>query len=1035
MIGSLHRESAGRSRIVSMTCLPAISLFLGALASVLAGTHALAQDAPGASAAPYVEEVVVTGSRIRRATSATDTSAPVSVIDGETLADRSFVQVGQALNEATSIVPSRPITPFNGQSSGGGEQVAALFGLGAGRTLTLVNGRRFVSTASSFGVPGVLSGGSNDNVVDTNVIPIGLLSRIEIVQGGGAAVYGSDAMGGVINYILREDFQGFEIDAQYGEASRGDYPVENVRATWGMNFSDRGKLAVNAEWSRTEPLFSADRPESARGRVTSANPANTGPNDGIPSVVPVFDAAFWEFNENGVLFAPPDPTGFPNRRFITIDGLSFAAGGIPAQFNATGTELVAYDPGTFPSPGPSIPFAAGGAGFPFRNLGALYSGVERANLNVIGHYDLTDRLKLSTELLFSNVEGEDPRASLISNTILNAPNTGSNAIAVSAANPYLSTAARTSIINFLNANPALFGPNSGTAWSFGAPIPISLSKVFPDILPSSTGTRELDTFRAVVALDGGLELAARDLYWNVSASFAKTGGEVRSWGIWQSRFTNAINARQSGADIVCGINADANPSNDDPACAPINPFGVGNVSEAARNYVSALFGQDYDNEQQGYLATLGGSLFEIPGGEVKFSVAFEHRAEEATFTPTEASQLGIGRAAVPVPVQSGKYDTDEFSAELLVPLVGGDFTLPLVTSLELTGAFRTVDNSIAGSEDLWNMGARWSIVPDVALRVSRSRNFRAPNLAQLFTPTTVGLEAILVDPCDADRINAGPNPAVRRANCEALFAANPGYGPLATFQDPAENFPSALITRGGNPALQNELSDTWTYGIMLQPRFAARLTIVVDRIEVELTDGLSFFTPQNFLATCFDSSPQPAAICDVTARNASGHVISSSALSFNAGSILFEGETYNVNYDFPLGAPGDIALNLEATHVARLETSVTGVDLTRTDGTATQPDWRARLDVKYDRGPLRLIYTLNYLPETLVTRETTIENNPDPVLEANYRHSIWGHYELTENLSIRAGVENLTDEGPSFPTLFYGDILGRQYFLGAKARF
>ena len=213
------------------------------------------------------------------------------------------------------------------------------------------------------------------------------------------------------------------------------------------------------------------------------------------------------------------------------------------------------------------------------------------------------------------------------------------------------------------------------------------------------------------------------------------------------------------------------------------------------------------------------------------------------------------------------------------------------------------------------------------LRVSRSRNFRAPNLAQLFAPTTVGLEAISVDPCDADRINGGPNPAVRRANCEALFAANPSYGPLATFQDPAENFPSAQVTRGGNPNLENELSDTLSYGIVLQPRFAEGLTIVVDRIEVDLEDGLSFFAPPNFLATCFDSAVQPADICAVTTRSATGQVIASSAITFNAGSIEFRGETYNLSYNLPAGSLfgsegdwGNLDLALEGTHVSKLET-------------------------------------------------------------------------------------------------------------------
>jgi iron complex outermembrane recepter protein len=1032
---------------VSPSAAPLLACVAVSAASIFMGGVAGAQTPELTS----VEEIIVTGSRIRRETSLTETSAPLTVIDRDNLIDRGFVQVGQALNQNTSTVPSQPISPFNGSSSGGGEQVPALFGLGAGRTLTLVNGRRFVSTASGFGVPG-LQGSTNDNVVDTNIIPTGLLSRIEIVQGGGAAVYGSDAMGGVINYVLRDDFEGLEVDAQYGESSRGDYQTPSARITWGTNFGDRGNVAVNVEWSDTDPLFARDRPASAlgRGRTTAANPADTGPNDGIPSVAPVFDTAFWEFSETGLLFYIPNPAcqsnppspgqpGFPIRCFVTTDGVRYnqlAGVGTPAQFSADGSTLVPFDPGVFPGPGPSIPFASGGDGYRFNELGALYSGVERASANLLGHYELTDKIRLSTELLYSKVEGEDPRAVLISNTILNAADTGSGAISIAAANPFLSAGARSTIVNFLNANPPLFGPNSGNAWAAGAPLPISMSKTFTDILPSNTGTRELNTWRALFALDGEFAVGSRDMYWSVSASLAETDGEVRTWGIWQSRFANAINARPNGSGgAACGINVDANPANDDPACAPINPFGVGNVSPAARDYVSARFGQDFDNEQRDYLATLGGTAFALPGGEVKFSVAYEHRDEEATFTPTEASRLGVGRLGIPTAAQSGEYDTDEFSAEVVVPLLGEDFTVPMVETLELSGAYRTVDNSIAGTENVWGAGVRWSVVADVTFRGSRSRNFRAPNLAQLFAPTTSGLEAILQDPCDAQRIALGPNPAVRRANCEALFAANPSYGPLATFEDPAENFPTVQVIRGGNPDLENETSDTWTYGVVLQPRFVPGLTVLVDRIEVDLEDGLSFFTPQDFLATCFDSSPQPADICAITARNELGHVISSSALTFNAGSIRFRGETYTINYSSREGGWGRMDLTVEATHTSLLETSVTGVDLNRTDDTATNPDWRARFDARYSRGPLGLLYTLDYLPETRVTRQATIENNPNPVLDANYRHSISARYEIGEMFTVRAGVENLTDEEPSFPSLTYGDLLGRRYFLGLTARF
>jgi iron complex outermembrane receptor protein len=328
----------------------------------------------------------------------------------------------------------------------------------------------------------------------------------------------------------------------------------------------------------------------------------------------------------------------------------------------------------------------------------------------------------------------------------------------------------------------------------------------------------------------------------------------------------------------------------------------------------------------------------------------------------------------------------------------------------------------------------------VTLRGSRSRNFRAPTLNQLVSPSTTTAGVITVDPCDADRINSGPNPAVRRSNCQALFAAHPSYGPLATFQDGAENFASVMITSGGNPNLRNEVSDTTTFGVVLQPTFVPGLTIVADKIKVDLTDGLSLFTTQNFLATCFDSTSPSDEICGKFTRDAAGQVTSGVQEYFNAGSVRFRGETYNVNYSFPVGRffegreLGTVELGVEATHVTLLETSVTGFDRSRTDDTIIQPEWTTRFDARYTKGPLRLSYSMFYLPEEPITSFDTIETSPNPVLKANIRHSVSGQYDFGR-YTVRAGVSNLTDEEPSYPSRSYGDILGRQYYLGLRARF
>jgi outer membrane receptor protein involved in Fe transport len=537
---------------------------------------------------------------------------------------------------------------------------------------------------------------------------------------------------------------------------------------------------------------------------------------------------------------------------------------------------------------------------------------------------------------------------------------------------------------------------------------------------------------------------------------------VRGWDIVTSRFNNAISAvRNPAGNIVCAINADASTTNDDANCAPINPFGNGNVSQAARDYVNARDGQDFKNEQVDLLATLGGSLFTLPGGDLGFSLAYEHRNEKADFVPLAANQQGLFGAGDRTLPQSGSYNTDEFSAEVSLPIFGGDFTLPMVQSLEVTGAYRHVDNNIAGKEDLFSVGGRWQVIRDIALRSSYSRNFRAPTLTQLLAPNSTALGSIAQDPCDADRINNGPNPTQRRASCLALFTANPGYGVLADgsnagtsaaarlagFQDPSENFNRANITTGGNPDLQNELSRTFTYGIVVQPRFIPGLTFVADRIEVNLKNGLSAFTTQNFAETCYDNADPPASVCEAFARLAApngtdpgGTILTGRTTTFNAGIVRFRGEVYNLNYNLPLASLfggndlGRLELGVEATHTSLLTTSVTGATFNRSDNTITQPDWVVRFDARYQRGPARFTYQVIYLDKVKANGTATIENNPNPLIEANWLHNASVQYDVG-HLTLRAGVTNIFNTPPSYPTVNYGDILGRQVYVGARVRF
>ena len=997
------------------------TLGVGAFVSLAVAAPAWAQDPVEARPAepPSIAEVVVTGSRIRK--SSVDTTAPVTTVTQQDFDDRGFVQAGQALNQLTTITPSFPETSGLGVASGNGQNFPNLFNLGPGRTLTLVDGRRFVSSSSP--VTGTASGAGS--AVDTNLIPVGLLERVEVVEAGGAAVYGSDAIAGVVNYVLKKNFKGVEMDAQYGVTDRGDYNQYNARLTAGTDFlGGKGGVAADFEYSKTDPLRYSDRNLPALARSTSG-------------VVPILNSRFYAFNNNGVIFTTPAPTA------ICSGANCFAKlNGQPLQFAADGASVIAYNPGVNPVTGSTTaftpPFASGGDGFNTGDLAALYSGVERFVGNLVAHYDVSDHLKLSASFLGAHTTGTDLAGSQgYSRTVLNTPASGSGYITFTRANPFLTAADLATL--------------SAAAPSFAAGAPLFLSKQFADILPTRTFTTDTDTYRGLFAADGDFNLFGRNYYYSASYSRSETLSNQLGYAVNNARVTNALNAtRNAAGDIVCSINATVVS---DPGCVAINPFGTNNIPIGGKYYTSSEVGYHYLNQQDDFLATLGGSVIRLPAGESKFSVAYEHREENAKFVPARALQLGLTGSGVPSVPSGGRYETDEYSGELLIPVFGGDFTLPGFKALELNGQFRRVDNSIAGSEDVWGAGVRWQPIDGVTLRYSRSRNFRAPTLYQLFAPSSTALAGGVQDPCDNRYINTGSTPAVRQANCLALFQANALYGTgtsavgasaatrLANFQNTSTNFSTALVTSGGNSTLANEVSDTSTFGFVLQPKWVpGQFTLTLDHVSVEILNGLTGFTPTNFSQSCFDVAEANGPTCAFFTRDAQGNIAAATSTTYNAASIKYQGEILNVNYRMPaewiVRRPGfgNLEYELEVTHNDLLRTNVQGA-ITQLAGTIAEPRWVGRVDLRYVVGPLRLTYQAFYLPGAYAAQGATPLNSAYPNINSNLRQSVSMLYSFGKRYELRAGITDLADTQTSYPSLTYGDILGRRYFVGVKARF
>jgi outer membrane receptor protein involved in Fe transport len=1002
----------------SYTADEALSRLIGGTPLVVQRTHAgvivLGKGEGRADARPATEgdsavsEVVVTGSRIRRSDPTSVT--PIQALTTDDLTERGYVEVGQMLNDLSSNQPTFAVPPGNGfPVVTAAHESPNLFGLGAGRTLTLVNGRRMVTTGS----------GLFDRSVDSNIVPVGLLDRVDIVEGGGSAVYGSEAIAGVVNYILKSHFTGAEIEAQYGVSSRGDDRRPNLRGTFGRDFDGgRGNFAVNVDWSKTDSLAYADRPWTRSGLTTIPNPANKSTSDGQPPTVYLPDGHVWTYNNNGVIFMPF--AGFTP----TASALLRNGSGSALQFSPDGASILPYDPGVITGNK-----ANGGQGQGYNNLSSLTAGLERTDIFALGHYDLTPHMKVSTELLYSHETTDDAKGT---QGVAYFAGGGFGPIAFDKTNPFLTASELAAL--------------SAASPSFAAGGPLLLSKTL-QILPNRDRVEIQDVWRGVIALDGDFKaLGDRNFYYSASYSLARSETEDHLFDQNVNTLPNALAAtKNSAGQIVCAINA---VRVTDPACAPINPFaGFAQQDPKALAYATLTSGGNDYNLQEDLLLTLGGDILRLPGGMARFSAAYEHRYESARFKPFLVDQLG--ESSSPATGEAGHYSTNEYSAELLVPILGEDFTLPLVEKLEATGSFRRVDNSLAGSENVWAVGGRWQVGYGLSFRASRSRNFRAPTLDAQFAPTSTSITTPGGDPCDASNINAGPNPAARLANCQALFAAHPEYGPLATFHDAFTNVSATRVTSGGNPNLQNEIANSFTWGLVFQPDYIPGLFFSADRTEVTIDNAFTDVNPQTATALCYDTGDPQA--CASFTRNSAGYIDTAHDQTQNAGYVVYRGEIYTASYRFPLsrfvGAAhdwGTMELDLDATHITRFGIKATAlskeVDYQGVfsssffSGIFYEPKWRSRWDIRWAKGPLKVFYSLNYLPSVKSSPTATIENSAVPRIDGNITHDLSAQYAWDRYVAT-VGVKNLTDEGPSFPTITYGDPYGRRFFVSLRAKF
>lgn len=998
-----------------------------AVGVALASAPAFAQEEDGdvnAQAQEEAQTIVVTGSRIQRPE--VEGAAPLIAAVGEDeIERRGFTNVAEALNEVPGF--GVPVNGVGDQASFTvGQNFVNLFGIGSQRTLTLVNGRRFVSsnTASNFG-------GANPGLqVDLNVIPVSLIDRIDVLAVKGATTYGSDAIAGTVNLILKDDFEGVEVSGQYGISDRGDLANVFGSATLGGSFADgRGNLAVNFEYDDQEGLLLNERERTRRGLFFGTSRTE--------------DNAFSQTLYENRRIAAVEENGSPTRAasgggaLPRFGGFTDAAGNI-LRFDPSGN-LVPFDLG---NPDGFIVNAEGGDGFNLNDVGQILSDLKRFSTFVIGHYDLTDNIRVFVEANYARNEAvELANQPVYQSALFGSP---SNGVGMLLSNPFLNDQARalllrpgnladSSGVQTLNFDTDGDGVNDDTRFF--------LQRAGTDIVGKNPNRSDLDLFRVVSGLDGNLELGDRTWNWNVSYSWGRSESSATSTQLVQQNFLNAIDAVETETgEIVCRVTVDPTTTlnvtghgraggSSASRCVPINLFGKGAPSAEAVDYVTAETIASSENEQHIFNANIGGELFDIFDNPVSINVGFERRSERQSFLPDGFLQEGLGRSVAISPV-TGRFNTKEFFGEVFVPVIQ-PYNDSFINLLELDASIRFIDNSQTGSDTVWSVGGRIGPIPGLVFRGSYTESVRAPAITELFLPE-VSVFSFADDPCDQDFINSGQAPATRRANCIADGITDP------------DNFSSVIddasqrIRSAGNADLASEKSQSWTVGAIFEPDFIPRLTLTADWVDIKLDDAILSATLTDIMEACYDSTNFPnEQACGFFTRDANGQITDAVTTFLNAATFEFAGLQASARYLVDVG-PGTLSLLGRYFYLDKSQRVLNGV-LNTFDGEIGDSKHEGQATIGYDVGGTSVAITGRYLSSAVYDNEFAEDQRNISGVGDHFEMDLSLAQEINDKFTVRAIVNNVLDTKPPFPSAntatYNSALLGRRYRIGVSMRF
>jgi outer membrane receptor protein involved in Fe transport len=833
------------------------------------------------------EAITVTGSRIKRPNLAS--TVPITSLGGEQFFQQGQTNVGDTLNDLPQLRST-----FAQQNPGSGIGIAGLNlldlrGLGTQRTLVLVNGRRHVPAD-------ILN---NAVSPDINTIPNDLIERVDIVTGGNSAIYGSDAIAGVVNFVLRRDFNGIQIRGQAGITEQGFGGNQYVSAMAGRNFADgRGNITLHGEYARTDRVFASDVDEFRFNRNFGVVDADggagiVGGGDGFIDTLFINDLRTTTIDYRGLV--PINQRNFPNAG--ACGNATTAANGAPntagTAFNCTyiftNDGRLVQQTGTRFGTGLNSGIIGGNGqtGREGRTVSIL-PYTERYNFNMLGHYEFSDAAEVFVEAKWNRVNARGNNAGPSFNQGTGGTTDFRERPRLD--NPFLNPADRTLLANLIlasNCRPDLQNicPQTFNIGTTDAPVIIQGNLTPTDRANIANGSfrfvnaRNLtdvglrdeqfqrDTYRVVAGLRGTFN---DDWNYELSANYGKFKEDVTTDGFLdRQRFALSLDAGRNPVtgQIQCrsqfdpasaqqlqgsfGLSGDAlakvtaanaaRLAADIAACVPYNPFGQAD-NTAAVAYFARTFTASSSLDQlvlSGFVAGDSSQVFELPGGPISFALGGEYRRENASYVQDPFVTNGFTNGVSIPSFIPPAFEVKEAFGEVRIPILKD---MPFFEELTLSGAGRVAKyQGKVGTVYSYNAGIDYAPIKDIRFRANYSRAVRAPNVSETGFPLVPNFFNNFSDPCNPANIGSG----VRATNCAT------DLGPLlANLTNITQSLP---IVSGSNPNLDVETSDSYTVGAVIQPRWVPGMSLSVDYYDIKVNGVISTVGPQTIVNQCYDS--------------------------------------------------------------------------------------------------------------------------------------------------------------------------------------